>query len=394
MSLEKTMNKSELLRLWSETEPTARSCSFADGEPPMWLTYYEDDYALFTRPSKVSVRDEGGALVEVDGVQYSWRRDLTWLTQLTSVTFEEFASTGPTRSGPSFVKDKPLFSEEFDWNYRVSGEILVLPFIERVPRPEHAAEMTKWLKDKKDRYVKRFVRMYHGTDPSLLIEQEGLKPTSATRRRSFQSESGYVYLANTPSRAQNFGRLGNQGRCDVFEVLVDVSQALPDKDQLNNQRVAGMIVGNTIGESIVYGGGVRVKGKIEPWAIRRLSDAEIAHIETRNRRLWLVEQLSGKPGVAGVFWECARAALALGSGSLHDVNWLAVERSTIRWAMVEGGYEPESIKADLLALSPTAVDPAHGVLIDRYIAQVQREQKRADSFTETQPIGRRSAMRP
>jgi hypothetical protein len=62
--------------------------------------------------------------------------------------------------------------------------------------------------------------------------------------------------------------------------------------------------------------------------------------------------------------------------------------------MVEGGYEPHSIKADLMSFSPTAVDPAHGEIIDRYIAQVQREQKRANAEVDTQPVSRRTSMRP
>ncbi len=55
-----------------------------------------------------------------------------------------------------------------------------------------------------------------------------------------------------------------------------VRNLLADRDQLNNQRSSGRfgIIGNSVGESIIYGGGVRVKGAIEPWAIRKINIAQ------------------------------------------------------------------------------------------------------------------------
>lgn len=159
-------------------------------------------------------------------------------------------------------------NNKFDWSYRTTQTVLDLPFIEGIPTPQKATDLTKWVRQNSDRYLFKFVKLYHATDPSIPIEKEGLKPTSATRRRSFQSSSGYVYLANTPERAKAFGDRGNQGRSVVYEVLVQIRYLLADKDQLNNQRSVGKLLGNSVGESIVYGGGVRVKGAIEPWAVR------------------------------------------------------------------------------------------------------------------------------
>lgn len=165
----------------------------------------------------------------------------------------------------------------FDWTQRTAQPVLDLPFVEGVPSPEKAQLMNRWVLDNKDRYAGKLVKLYHGTDPSLLIEEEGLKPTSATRRRSYQSQSGYVYLANTPERAEVFGKLGNQGRCAVYEVIVLVKNLRADLDQLNNQRAAGRFgdIGNTVGESIIYGGGVRIKGALEAWQVRRMAQPEI-----------------------------------------------------------------------------------------------------------------------
>lgn len=179
--------------------------------------------------------------------------------------------------------DVPVNVSHFDWSKRVSQPVLDLPFIEGVPSPEKAKAMQRWILDHKDRYANKLVKLYHGTDPSLPIEEEGLKPTSATRRRSYQSESGYVYLANTPERAENFGKLGNQGRCAVYEVVVPIRHLRADLDQLNNQRSTGRYgdLGDTVGESIVYGGGVRIKGGLEPWQVRRMEPHELAPSSTQ-----------------------------------------------------------------------------------------------------------------
>lgn len=58
----------------------------------------------------------------------------------------------------------------------------------------------------------------------------------------------------------------------VYECLIPIVYIKPDLDQLRNVRHFGEIeVGNTIGDSIVYGHGVRVKGDIPPYMIKKFS---------------------------------------------------------------------------------------------------------------------------
>lgn len=176
-------------------------------------------------------------------------------------------------SGQSYAS-KNNEDDDFDWSKRVGNPVLALPFEEGLPSKEKAKALSAWVRANSDLYKNRYVKLYHATAPDLDIEGEGLKPTSTTRRRSYQSTSGFVYLANTPDRAKTFGDMGNKGHSTVYEVIVPIRKLLADKDQLFNQRVAlaetGESIGNSIGESIVYGGGVRIKGYIEPWAIRKI----------------------------------------------------------------------------------------------------------------------------
>lgn len=151
-----------------------------------------------------------------------------------------------------------------------------MPFSEGLPTPEKAKAINEWVKNNADIYTNSLVKMYHATHPSIPIEHDGLRPTSTLRRRSYQSESGYVYLAATPERAKAFGDIANGTKSTVYEVLVRVRHLLPDKDQLNNQRSVGNELGNSVGESVVYGGGARVKGRIEPWAVRKIDESEMA----------------------------------------------------------------------------------------------------------------------
>lgn len=164
--------------------------------------------------------------------------------------------------------------EPFDWSKRTCFSVLDLPFIEGLPTKEKVDAFNQWVKAHKDVYANKFVKMYHSTDPSLPIESEGLKPTSTTRRRSYQSESGFIYLANTPERAHAFGMMGNGGRCTVYEVVVLIRKLLPDKDQIINQRSVGKSLGDTLGDSVIFGGGLRIKGALEPWQVRKFDTGD------------------------------------------------------------------------------------------------------------------------
>ena len=110
--------------------------------------------------------------------------------------------------------------------------------------------------------------LYHGTDRDIPILEEGLKKTSEKRRRSYQSESGYVYLTPFKDTARTFGEMGNPYGAKVYEVKIPVRFLLPDKDQLGNKReVSDFTIGDTLSESVILGGSVRVKGNIPVYMI-------------------------------------------------------------------------------------------------------------------------------
>lgn len=114
-----------------------------------------------------------------------------------------------------------------------------------------------------------FIRMYHGTSASHPVMQTGLLPTSQTRARSLQSASGYVYLTYDPRTALNFAQHAYpKENVIVYAVDVTIRRLLPDHDQLRNKRHFGeMDIGSSLVDSLIYGNGARVKGKIEPYQI-------------------------------------------------------------------------------------------------------------------------------
>lgn len=171
-----------------------------------------------------------------------------------------------SKDGSFFVPYTPDVSMR--WRDRLSDTLLPLPFEEGVPAKDKVLAVREWLKQNDSIYIPTYTVMYHGTGIGVPVLEKGLLPTTPLRRRSYQSESGYVYLANTPERAKNFGDLGNSSRSIVYEVLVPVNKLSADTDQLTNLRAAGVNVGNSLAESIVYGGGARVKGALELWQIK------------------------------------------------------------------------------------------------------------------------------
>jgi hypothetical protein len=362
--------------------------------PPMWETMRDEDdeLVLFTQPGKV--QEEMAPFSshrDLDGVHYQWQRNGMWVGEGGRASFEHFDEHGPAKTGILALPRAPAFSEEFDWNKRVTGTVLVLPFVEGLPSSERAKVIGEWVKRNSDRYQKTFVRLYHATAPTLPIEDQGLKPTSAARRRSFQSESGFVYLANRPARAKNFGDLGNGGRSVVYEVIVSVRDLRADLDQLSNQRAAGQLVGNSVGESIVYGGGARIKGSIEPWALRRLTSAEYVQIEERNRRVWQLDHLSEQPGLAPVFLQCARLAMQRSEHGPYDIDWRHVERSFVRETVLGLNQDEDAVRETILSCSPLAVMPSHTDIVDRDIAAALRERADVRSDPEQSSVRR---MRP
>lgn len=266
------ISKDHLLSIFMSQEPSARSNYAITGHRPMWFVaeYPEHDAQLFACPSRVMVRRhptmEWSDFIEVDGVAFQWQRDGEWIGQGFSMDFDSFEKSGPATHS-SVLPQRDFF---FDWGKRTSDTVLWLPFSEKTPDQFKASMLNRWWGDRRSSAVSTLVRLYHATDARLPIEEEGLKPTSASRRRSLQSQSGFVYLANTPERAKWFGDMGNQGRSVVYEVVVRTRDFAADKDQLFNLRSTGVSVGDSVGESVAYGGGIRVRGGIQPWAVRKL----------------------------------------------------------------------------------------------------------------------------
>jgi hypothetical protein len=233
--------------------------------------------------------------------------------------------------------------------------------------------LNKWVRRNANMYTNQLVRLYHATHPSLPIEYEGLKPTSLNRRRSYQSTSGYVYLAATPSRAKWFGDVGNMGRSVTYEVVVPIWRLLADRDQLNNQRAVGNDIGNSIGESIVYGGGVRVKGKIEPWAIRQLSADDFYVIEERNRRIWTFDNLREHEGAAHCLWKIGTDAIKAADGDPYAVHWDDVEAAAIHESIVERRHDADSVMDALLQFSPLMAQSKHYVRVEKWLQQALKQ---------------------
>ena len=75
-----------------------------------------------------------------------------------------------------------------------------LPFEEGVPSQIKVQNMKNWLNNNNDKYNLKYVVMYHGTGVNIPILEQGLKPTSITRRRSYQSTSNYVYNLNNAKK--------------------------------------------------------------------------------------------------------------------------------------------------------------------------------------------------
>ena len=115
------------------------------------------------------------------------------------------------------------------------------------------------------------IKLYHGTHPENNIIEEGIKTTKMRTKRSLQSSVGFTYFSIYPSMAKTFGDMGyGINNAVVYECLIPINEIKPDLDQLYNKKLyAGLDTGKSIGDSIVYGHGVRVKGDIPPYMIMK-----------------------------------------------------------------------------------------------------------------------------
>ena len=159
---------------------------------------------------------------------------------------------------PEIIDFSPQVSlTVFDLNVKAAGGAL---------SPTDIDAVNTWFRQNRDKVV----RLYHATSAKHDILYQGLLPTTAGRAKSLQSGSGYVYLSYDPRRARNFAEMAYPGqKIAVYAVEVPVVDLQPDLDQLRNKRLwGGFDIGDTLAESLLYGGGFRVKGKIEPYRIQ------------------------------------------------------------------------------------------------------------------------------
>lgn len=151
-------------------------------------------------------------------------------------------------------------------------------------------ELSHWIKNHSDIYKMEKVILYHGTSSKHDIENEGIKKTSSKNRKSIQSASGFVYLSLYPDMAQRFAEMAYAGEeVSVYAVEVLISDLVPDHDQLKNKRLwldgDSSHIGKTIGDSLAYGSGARVKRNIEPYELRDITDILTSEKDIKSRKI-------------------------------------------------------------------------------------------------------------
>jgi hypothetical protein len=161
-----------------------------------------------------------------------------------------------------------------DWTYRASGsKVVENPYNRGVATKEEVKRLNAWISSNSNIYTPTYVKFYHGTGRNIPILEEGLKVTTETRRRSFMSSSGYVYLACTPDKAKVFGDLGNQSNSVVYEVIVRVVDLSPDLDAIRLKREFEPEIKNSLAHSIAFCGVVRVAKSIPIWQIQKYEES-------------------------------------------------------------------------------------------------------------------------
>jgi hypothetical protein len=200
----------------------------------------------------------GRTKVRVGGIEYEVWDAIDKDSEAGQEILFSMRKTEPQQTLPSPESEEVIdFSSDARFHHLFHG----------TPSEKQIQEFDRWLKANPD----ALIRLYHGTSSLNPIETQGLKKTSATRRNSLQSRSGYVYLSVYPGIAQDFARFAsaNRGANDegfknaLYSTELRISELSPDADQLRNQRMfAGRDVKNTLAHSLVFGRGARFKGNI------------------------------------------------------------------------------------------------------------------------------------
>jgi hypothetical protein len=168
-----------------------------------------------------------------------------------------------------------FFNEKYVHYINIKPNCIIDPLVDFRDHLEetkkNADYITKFLrKSGKSRFQPScLLKVYHGTSPKLPILKDGLKTTKSGTSHTTQSTFGYTYFSIYPSMAKTFGNMGwGIDNAVIYECLIPTCEIEPDTDQLRNKRLyGGFDMGNTIGESIIYGHGIRVKGDIPPYMI-------------------------------------------------------------------------------------------------------------------------------
>lgn len=137
---------------------------------------------------------------------------------------------------------------------------------------------------KENKYAR--IVLYHGTSAkNEILPYKGLLPTSAKRRKSLQSGSGFVYLAVFPGMAEQFAKIAYPGDdIVVYRVSVPVNMLVADKDQLRNKTMWAHYAGpRDLASSLAVGLGAAVKGSIPPTmiSVEKQSSSKIEEAATQ-----------------------------------------------------------------------------------------------------------------
>lgn len=212
-------------------------------------------------------------------------------TSLLPQPIDEYCSDWYEPSEEYLAKGGNITFNKYKKEYNGDGSVfrpfdLRMEFPELVynnfPTQKQIEKLNKWLRDNKDKYV----QMYHGTpfENKQRILEKGILPTTYSRRHSQQSESGYVYLSVFPTMSKVFADMANvysKEKNVVFVATIQIMDLKPDTDQLKNKRIHGqdLSIGDTLAESIIYGHGARVKGKVDRNVIRWIDESDTEYFK-------------------------------------------------------------------------------------------------------------------
>ena len=182
----------------------------------------------------------------------------------------------------SLPVDKNIFEAKYELHgidenrklYKMWGTTELGRFLDNSEPDENTInQFNKWLKEHNEDYL----RLYHGTASSNDedIQKNGIKKTTQTRRKSYQSTPGYVYLSRFPSTAKTFGEMNNpSSKTTVYACDIKIKELSADLDQLNNKRSVGIDSDNSLAASLIIGNGARIGRVIKPYEISPVSFGE------------------------------------------------------------------------------------------------------------------------